>query len=116
MSIVQATTVRNGDGVQIYPATTWVNFNGTGTVAIRSGGNVSSITDGGVGLYTANFTNALPDVSYTHNYGFSGDVNVQVGIVFPNGILSTSLQVFSYNPANSANSVDKTYLTITIHR
>jgi hypothetical protein len=41
-----------------------VNFNGTGTVAIRASGNVSSITDNGTGDYTVNFTTALPDVNY----------------------------------------------------
>ena len=46
----------------------WVNFNGTGTVAIRASFNVSSITDNGVGDYTVNFTNALSDT----NYSFSG--------------------------------------------
>ena len=30
--------------------TAWVNFNGTGTVAIRGGYNVSSITDNGNGI------------------------------------------------------------------
>jgi hypothetical protein len=42
-----------------------VNFNGTGTVAIRASGNVSSITDNGTGDYTVNFTNAMPDTSYS---------------------------------------------------
>ena len=42
----------------------WVNFNGTGTVAIRASGNVSSITDNGVGSYTVNFTTALADANY----------------------------------------------------
>jgi hypothetical protein len=42
----------------------WVNFNGTGTVAIRASFNVTSITDNGTGNYTINFTNALPDVNY----------------------------------------------------
>jgi hypothetical protein len=42
----------------------WVNFNGTGTVAINASGNVSSITDNGVGLYTVNFTTALADTNY----------------------------------------------------
>jgi hypothetical protein len=42
-----------------------VNFNGTGTVAIRASGNVSSITDNGVGSYTINFTTALPDANYS---------------------------------------------------
>ena len=42
----------------------WVNFNGTGTVAIRASFNVTSITDNGVGDYTVNFTNAMPDANY----------------------------------------------------
>jgi hypothetical protein len=45
-------------------ALAWVNFNGTGTVAIRSSYNVSSITDNGTGNYTVNFTNALSDANY----------------------------------------------------
>ena len=41
----------------------WVNFNGTGTVAIRAAFNVSSITDSGTGLYAVNFTNAFVDAT-----------------------------------------------------
>ena len=43
----------------------WVNFNGTGTVAIRAAYNVSSITDNGTGDYTVNFTTALADANYS---------------------------------------------------
>jgi len=43
----------------------WVNFNGTGTVAIRASFNVSSITDNGTGDYTVNFTTAMPDADYS---------------------------------------------------
>lgn len=43
----------------------WVNFNGTGTVAIRAAYNVASITDNGTGDYTVNFTSALPDANYS---------------------------------------------------
>ena len=42
----------------------WVNFNGTGTVRIRAAFNVSSITDNGTGIYTINFTTAMPDANY----------------------------------------------------
>jgi hypothetical protein len=48
----------------IYGARAWVNFDGTGTPAIRASGNVSSITDGGTGTFTINFTTAMPDVNY----------------------------------------------------
>lgn len=47
-----------------FTARAWVNFNGTGTVSIRASGNVSSITDNGVGDYTVNFTTAMPDTNY----------------------------------------------------
>jgi hypothetical protein len=47
------------------PVRAWVNFNGTGTVAIRASLNVSSITDNGVGDYTVNFTTAMPDADYS---------------------------------------------------
>lgn len=49
----------------IYACRAWVNFNGTGTVAIRASGNVSSITDNGTGDYAINFTTALPDANYS---------------------------------------------------
>ena len=52
----------------LYMARAWVNFNGSGTVAIRASGNVSSITDNGTGDYTVNFTTAMSDA----NYGVSG--------------------------------------------
>ena len=48
----------------LYMARAWVNFNGTGTVAIRQSGNVTSITDNGTGDYTINFTTAMPDADY----------------------------------------------------
>jgi hypothetical protein len=49
----------------LYMCRAWVNFNGTGTVAIRASGNVSSITDRGTGAYTINFTNNMPDANYS---------------------------------------------------
>jgi hypothetical protein len=49
----------------IYPCRAWVNFNGTGTPAIRASGNVSSITDNGTGDYTVNFTTAMVDANYS---------------------------------------------------
>jgi hypothetical protein len=53
-----------GSVATAYGCRAWVNFNGTGTVAIRASGNVSSITDNGTGDYTVNFTNAMPDANY----------------------------------------------------
>jgi len=64
MSTIKVTTIQNLAGVEVYTAKAWVNFNGTGTVAIRASGNVSSITDNGTGNYTINFTSALADANY----------------------------------------------------
>jgi hypothetical protein len=61
-----ALTLFNATGsAPVYACRAWVNFNGTGTPAIRGSGNVSSITDDGTGLYTVNYTTALQDVNYT---------------------------------------------------
>ena len=56
-----------GSSAVAYGCRAWVNFNGTGTVAIRASGNVTSITDNGTGDYTVNFTTAMPDTSYSIN-------------------------------------------------
>jgi hypothetical protein len=85
----------------IYACRAWVNFNGIGTVAIRASGNVSSITDNGVGDYTVNFTTAMPDSSYGVNMtgcqGDAGGTNVGIGI-------------YGTNAAQTAN---QTFLTTT---
>ena len=70
----------------IYMCRAWVNFNGTGTVAIRASGNVSSITDNGVGAYTVNFTTAMPDINYS--------VSTQGGIATTTGPGLGVVQVF----------------------
>lgn len=65
MSTIKVNTIQTTGGVEVYTAKAWVNFNGTGTVAIRASGNVSSITDNGVGNYTVNLTTALSDTNYS---------------------------------------------------
>ena len=72
MSTFKANTLGNVAGSKSVPMDTvvdgsakaWVNFNGTGVVAIRAAFNVASITDNGVGDYTVNFTSALPDANF----------------------------------------------------
>jgi hypothetical protein len=54
-----------GSVATAYGCRAWVNFNGTGTVAIRASGNVSSITDNGTGNYTINFTTSIVDANYS---------------------------------------------------
>ena len=64
--VINSATVATVSGTApLYMCRAWVNFNGTGTVAIRASGNVSSITDNGTGDYTVNFTTAMPDANYS---------------------------------------------------
>ena len=67
----------------IYACRAWVNFNGTGTVAIRASGNVSSITDNAVGDYTVNFTTEMPDANYIAVMGgvSAGVINVYASVL-----------------------------------
>lgn len=87
-----------GTTLQSQVCKAWVNFNGTGTVAIRAAYNVSSITDNGVGQYTVNFTTALADT----NYAAVATGAQQVGItdlawsrVLPNATSSCSVYSFA---------------------
>jgi len=93
----------------------WVNFNGTGTVAIRASGNVSSITDGGTGDYTVNFTTAMSD----GNYAISG------GGRSPGSQSGAALQFDVYNAASirfytrgttTGPEVDLSIITVAIVR
>jgi hypothetical protein len=69
-----------GSVATAYGCRAWVNFNGTGTVAIRASGNVSSITDNGNGNYTVNFSTAMPDANYSIS-GFTTDIDGSGGDV-----------------------------------
>ena len=64
MSTIKVNNLQTTGGAGLYPARAWVNFNGTGTVAIRDSGNVSSITDNGTGDYSTNFSSSLSDANY----------------------------------------------------
>jgi hypothetical protein len=109
----------------LYMCRAWVNFNGTGTVAIRASGNVSSITDNGVGDYTINFTTAMPDANYSSNVNAQGDGNAIRGgggmVYLPNATLPTTSAVrFSTFYGSSATFEggisDFTYVFATVFR
>jgi hypothetical protein len=100
----------------IYACRAWVNFNGTGTVAIRASGNVSSITDNGTGNYTVNFATAMPDENYAYSHSYSNEVNGQHTIGFFDSISSSQLRVRHYNASDSSRATDKGYVSIAIFR
>jgi len=74
VATIQDTSGNNSStpaGIASGTAKAWVNFNGTGTVAIIDSYNVASITDNGTGDYTINFTNAMTDADYCVSGGVS---------------------------------------------
>ena len=111
----QITTALNASGsAPIYACRAWVNFNGTGTVAIRASGNVTSITDNGLGNYRVNFTNAMPDA----NYAFTASLQEQNwgGMATTYTTLQTGyVDVYTFE-GNAAARYDPVYVYVTIFR
>lgn len=106
----------------VYACRAWVNFNGTGTVAIRASGNVSSITDNGTGDYTVNFTTAMPDANYAVS-GFANsisDITIdQTGIVTAYATLyppTASAFRFTVAVSHNADVTDASRISIAVFR
>lgn len=101
-----------GSVVTAYGCRAWVNFNGTGTVAIRASGNVSSITDNGTGNYYANFTTAMPDLNFSvggvHNWTTNGNgFYAQI----PDSTANAKVQTLQSNA-----NIDCTFVSVFVFR
>jgi len=107
----------------------WVNFNGTGTVAIRASYNVSSITDNGTGDYTVNFTSALADANYAFNLSANDNGTGTGGPSQTNGfsygawkrgtnscLYATGSMRFQIGYPASADLYDQTHINVAIFR
>jgi hypothetical protein len=104
-----------GSAATAYGCRAWVNFNGTGTVAIREDGNVSSITDNGTGKYTVNFTTAMPDANYAAITGIAGTGGSLLFKGPVSGTYSTSAyQVLIYTAAGV--DTDVLYVNVAFFR
>lgn len=125
MSTIKTTTLSNVAGTSSVPVDTvingsakaWVNFNGTGTVAIRASFNVSSITDNGTGDYTVNFTTAMVDA----NYGFAvscqgaGAGNTLIGVEQHQGTTPTASAI-RLLVKQGTTALDRDYVCASIFR
>jgi hypothetical protein len=106
-----------GSSAVAYGCRAWVNFDGTGTPAIRASGNVSSITDNSTGDYTVNFTNALTDTNYSicGTAGANPSFFAQVLSPYPYSTQTTSAMRFRvFGSASTLSDVD--LLSIAIFR
>ena len=122
MSTVKANDITNVTGgiptvksQQLIP-TAWVNFNGTGTVAIRDSENVSSITDHAVGRYTVNFATAFANTNYatllTTNDAYYGGVpylNSTTG-----NVTTSSIYIRAKGNGNSTEATDYDVATYNV--
>jgi hypothetical protein len=110
-----------GSAAVAYGCRAWVNFNGTGTVAIRASGNVSSITDNATGNYTINFTTAMPDINYcvcsngSPAYGVADFTSV--GLFSTAAAAEVAPTVSAARIVTRATSVsDLKYITVSVFR
>jgi len=68
MSTLKVNSLQTTSGAGLYPLKAWVSFGGVGTVSVLSSGNVSSVTDVGVGRYTTNFSSSLSSSNYATSF------------------------------------------------
>ena len=89
----------DGRGLSQFTAKAWVNFNGTGTIAIRDSHNISSVTDITTGQYQPNFANALGNA----NYAVSSTVgdNLQHTSLNSGVFATTSFRIHNFNDAGA---------------
>lgn len=107
-----------GSVATAYGCRAWVNFDGTGTVAIRDSGNVSSITDRGTGLYTVNLTTAMTDANFSIVSHVHEDTSTATGYnrsVNGYPISNTAFYLNSYIPSTASLS-DNGYISAAIFR
>lgn len=110
MSVLKVDAIQDTSGNDQYTAKAWLNMNGTGTVAIRDSGNISSITDAGSGTYTASMSNSMGSANYSLGTGAqisawsgSGHHGYNLGIDQTNPTTST---IYFYTASYSAARYD----------
>lgn len=106
----------------LYAARAWVNFNGTGTVAIRASGNVTSITDNNTGDYTVNFTTAMPDANYCVVMGCNNGTNAMLNGIGLHGS-TTAPTTFTTSAVRivgggtfGGSSIDMSHVSVIVYR
>lgn len=103
----------------VYAARAWVNFNGSGTVAIRASGNVTSITDNGTGDYTVNFTTAMSDANYSVTTSVDGFGSANASVIamgVSESVAPTTSAVRLVCHRSNATNYDATYCNASIFR
>jgi len=116
-SVIRGSDNFDSEGIVEGTATAWVNFNGTGTVAIRDSYNVSSITDNGTGLYAVNFFVDYANANYCVSGSTVGSVsaNYATAVVGRSSVNTVSdLDIQIRNVANSG-TFDHDNIMVIVH-
>ena len=95
-------------------AAAWVNFNGTGTVAIRDSENVGSITDNGTGDYTVNFTNNMGNSNYASPAQVGNPALGRYGGLNDSDSKATGSAVFFCFQTSTGSSLDPEEYSISV--
>ena len=122
MSTLKVNTIQNIGGTDLLAPLqsgsldAWINFNGTGTIAIRDSFNVSSITDNSTGEYTVNFQNAFADTNYCAVAGGSQELD---STSMPDGVMvhtytTTSVDLESYGNLTGTAEMDLPIINLII--
>ena len=126
MSTLKVNTIQNTSGgssstpeqIEQGRAKAWINFNGTGTVAIRDSFNVSTLTDNGTGDYTISFTTAMANTNYVVTCTTSTQHNSTTAILgvdtTDGDYLTGSIRVQSVKTGNN-DAVGRAYNNVVIH-
>ena len=111
----QSLSLFNASGsAPVYACRAWVNFNGTGTVAIRASGNVSSITDNNTGNYTVNFTTAMSDVNFASLVSINLTTDTTSIIQIINNQTTSTVQMTLSKPGVA--NYDSAYVSVAVFR
>ena len=122
MSTLKVNTIQDSSGsnastteqINQGRAKAWVNFNGTGTVAIRDDFNISSITDSGTGVYTANFSSAMSNANYASVVSTGNEDKGRYGIMIDSDDKTTSgCKIFGFQ-TSTGSSLDSEEVSLSI--
>lgn len=116
VAAARITSALNATGsAPMFSCRAWVNFNGQGTIAIRGSGNVSSLTDEGVGAYAVNMITAMPDANYNVVVGGSFYPNPQTAQsnnCFAGTVNTVSFRLSTQNSANTKHDAELIYAAV----
>jgi hypothetical protein len=109
-----------GSVATAYGCRAWVDFNGTGTPAIRASGNVSSITDTATGSFVVNLTTALPDTNYAavsdSNNGTSASASSAMRSSSARPLTTSTVGFYAFPNDASGTLADSDYNHLSVFR